>query len=235
MTKQSDLNTMEKEGDNNTEEMIPELATTSEGFVARYNGPSWEDMTAEQRNMEHEIVQSRPRTGMAGPFGPWLAVPSIAGPSQALGKACRYDTSLSMRESELVILLTGARHYCHTEFDLHQGEALLAGIPPEIIQAIPRDDHFSMAQVEQSVIPLLLVSSSSSSGDDDCIQSDIAIVRFASELLETSTVTDETYASTKAILGGQDSKLVEITSIIGYYTYCAYTLNVFHIPSKKPS
>jgi hypothetical protein len=132
-----------------------------------------------------------------------------------------------MRESELIILLTGARHKCPTEFDLHSGEALLAGIPLEVIQAIPRDKDFSMTKVEQTVIPLLV------SLGDNC-KSDVAIVRFASELLETSTVTDETYSSTKAILGGHDSKLVEITSIVGYYTYCAYTLNVFHIPSKQP-
>jgi alkylhydroperoxidase family enzyme len=34
-----------------------------------------------------------------------------------------------------------------------------------------------------------------------------------------------------------DSVLVEITSIVGYYTFCAYTLNLFQIPvpTKKMS
>ena len=44
---------------------------------------------------------------------------------------------------------------------------------------------------------------------------------------------NETYASSKAALGGKDSVLVEITSISGYYTYVAYTLNAFRIPTKK--
>ena len=64
---------------------------------------------------------------------------------------------------------------------------------------------------------------------------EVAIVLFTAELLEKSTVSDETYESTKQAVDGQDSALVEITSIIGYYAYVAYTLNVFKIPSNlKP-
>ena len=61
---------------------------------------------------------------------------------------------------------------------------------------------------------------------------EVAIVRFVAELLETSTVSDERYSEAKNALG-DDSVLVEITSIVGYYTYCAYTLNVFNIPTKS--
>ena len=64
---------------------------------------------------------------------------------------------------------------------------------------------------------------------------EVAIVLFTAELLEKSTVSDETYESTKQALDGQDSALVEITSIIGYYAYVAYTLNVFKIPSNVKS
>ena len=55
------------------------------------------------------------------------------------------------------------------------------------------------------------------------------IALFAAELLDTNTVSDETYERTKQVLDGQDSVLVEITAIIGYYSYVAYTLNVFKI------
>jgi len=59
-----------------------------------------------------------------------------------------------------------------------------------------------------------------------------AIVAFAAELLDTSSVSDETYESTKAVLEHNDSVLVEVTSIVGYYVYVCYTLNVFRIPAK---
>ena len=82
--------------------------------------------------------------------------------------------------------------------------------------------EFSIENVQQRVIPLL-----------DNNQREIAIASYTSELLETYTISDETYEKTKAALGGNDTVLVEITSIAGYYTYVAYTLNAFRIPTNK--
>lgn len=198
---------------------IPSYPATSTGFVARYGGPSEEEMTQEQREIRDSIIASRPRTGLSGPFGPWLAVPAIAQPAQALGRACRYGTSLSFKESELVILLTGAKTRSHTEFDIHTREALHAGWSLEFIQAIPRDD-FSVDKVRSSLLPLL---------ESD---REKAIATFTAELLDTYTVSDETYKASKAAFDGKDSVLVEITSIAGYYTFVSYTLNAFKISSK---
>lgn len=192
---------------------------TSKNFQPRYLGPTKDKMTAEQVSIRDAILASRPGTGLSGPFGPWLAVPSIAQPAQTLGKACRYDTSLSRRESELVILLTGAKYISHTEFDIHVGEAIKAGLGLDVIRAIPRDDRFSNEAVSRQLVPLLTD------------MRERAIVQFTAELLETSKVSDETYAKTKQALDGKDSILVEITSIVGYYAFVSYTLNVFQIPS----
>jgi hypothetical protein len=74
--------------------------------------------------------------------------------------------------------------------------------------------------VQNQLIPLL---------DDDREKN---IVKFTAELLDTCTVSDETYAATKSALDNKDSVLVEITSITGYYAYVSYTLNVFQIPPK---
>jgi len=193
----------------------------------RYSGPTEQEMTPEQRKIRDAILASRPRTGLSGPFGPWLAVPQIAGPAQELGKACRYDTSLSFRESELVILLTGARMRSHAEFDIHVDEALKAGLSMEIITAIPRDHQFSLTAVRDEVVPLLDVP------DNEHREREKAIVLFTAKLLDDCTVSDRQYETTKRILGGKDEPLVEITSIVGYYTYVAFTLNVFQLPSGK--
>jgi 4-carboxymuconolactone decarboxylase len=188
--------------------------------VPRYNGPSLEEMTDQQKDIREAILKSRPRTGLNGPFGPWLSVPEIAAPASTLGKSCRYDTSLSFRESELVILLTGAKTRSATEFGIHTDEAIKAGLTMEVISAIPRDDDFSLQTVKDQLIPLL---------DND---REKYIVHFAAELLDSCTVSDETYSSTKAAVENKDSVLVEITSIVGYYTLVSYTLNVFNIPPK---
>jgi 4-carboxymuconolactone decarboxylase len=194
--------------------------TISSEIQPRYKGPTIAEMTEKQKEIRENIINSRPRTGLNGPFGPWLAVPEIAEPASTLGKACRYDTSLSFKESELVILLVGAKMRSQTEFEIHTAEALKAGLTQEIIDSIPRDDDFSAQSVMDTVLQLL---------DTD---REKAIVTFAAELLDTSTVSDLTYNSTKAALDGKDSTLVEITSITGYYTYVCYTLNVFQIPPK---
>ena len=199
---------------------------TSHKFIPRYNGPHPSQMTPAQTTIYESIIQSRPLTGISGPFGPWLAIPSIANPAQELGKACRYGTSLSFRESELVILLTGARHKSHAEFDIHVGEALRAGICISLIESIPRDGDFSSLAVEEEIVPLLLVELEGSARE-------VEIVRFVAELLETSSISDERYNAAKQVLG--ESVLVEVTSIVGYYTFCAYTLNVFRIPTKDAS
>jgi 4-carboxymuconolactone decarboxylase len=197
-----------------------EHVNTSKDFVPRYVGPPESEMTETQKEIRDAIVKSRPRTGLSGPFGPWLAVPDIAQPAQALGRACRYGTSLTFRESELVILITGAKTRCHAEFDIHVGEALKAGIPMTIINSIPRDDDFTLVAVKENVLPLLEN------------EREKAIVTFTSELVDSYSVSDDTYSDAKAALDGKDSVLVEITSIAGYYTYVSYTLNAFRIPSK---
>lgn len=234
-------NNIDKE-DNNPTIISKTPIYTSEHFKARYNGPSRDSMTPEQSKIHDEICKTRPRTGISGPFGPWIAIPNIGQPSQLLGKACRYDTSFSFRESELVILLTGARHCSHTEFDLHQGEAIRAGLPLDIIQSIPRDKDFSLQAVKDSLIPKLKnppqIDKENNTSDTTTIQPnperEVALALFTSELLDSSTVCEDTYNETKVALGGKDEVLVEITAIVGYYTYTAYTLNVFSIPSKIP-
>ena len=214
-----------------------EHINTSANFVSRYDGPNVDDMTTQQLKIRDSILASRSGTGLNGPFGPWLAIPDIAGPAQELGRACRYGTSLDPRESELVILLTAAKTRSATEFDLHVGEALKAGLTMKLIQSIPRDDEFSTVAVQKKVLPLLrLPDDDRATANENEIkrhERQVAIATYTAELLDTYTVSDETYYSTKDALDDKDSVLVEITSIVGYYTYVSYTLNAFQIPSSK--
>ena len=217
---------------------------TSNGIQPRYTGPDPHDMTQEQADLRESIEKSR-TTGLSGPFGPWLALPKIASPAQELGRLVRYETTLTFRESELVILLTGAAFRSESEFDIHVGEARRAGLSWDVIDSIPRGKlpsedatnendsptrpEFSVENVRKLLIPKLEQDRHADA------EREVAIVTFTAELLEQSTVSDETYNQTRRILGGQDSVLVEITSIVGYYSYVAYTLNVFKIPtSVKP-
>jgi 4-carboxymuconolactone decarboxylase len=172
---------------------------TSRDFVPRYTGPPDDELSKQQIEIRDAILATRKGTGLRGPFGPWLSAPDIAQPAQALGRACRYGTSLSFRESELVILLTGSKLKSHAEFDIHVGEALKAGISMNVINAIPRDDDFCIEAVHQELLPLLETDR------------EIMICKFTTELLCTYKVTDDMYATTKAAVGNKDSVLVEIS------------------------
>lgn len=216
-------------------------STTLSDSHPRFSGPQPSEMTPEQLSLRDSILSSRPTTGLSGPFGPWLAIPAIATPAQQLGQAVRYNTSLSKRESELVILLTGAKYESVTEFDIHTEEARVAGVGLDVIRSIPRKG-FSLETVKEFMIPSLireheeyLLSAPPANvmtflKAKEC---EVAAVLFASELLHTNTVCNETYEETKRVFGGRDSVLVEITAIVGYYAFVSYTLNVFKIPSPS--
>lgn len=194
-------------------------------LIPRYLGPT-ENLTEEQIAIRESILKTRPGTGLQGPFGPWLSVPSIAQPAQALGRACRYGTSLRKKESELVILLVGAKLDSVTEIQIHIGEATKAGYAMDLMGVLPilgarqkkRGSPSFLQDVQTHVLPLLSTPR----------ERNIAV--FAAELLDTNHVSDTTYASTKEAVDGQDSVLVEITSIVGYYSFVCLTLNVFQIP-----
>jgi len=77
--------------------------------MSRLDTPALDTLSPEQREV-HEQITSGPRGGVYGPLGVWLWRPELASRAQALGRYCRYDSSLPPRLSELAILTT-ARHW----------------------------------------------------------------------------------------------------------------------------
>ena len=180
--------------------------------MPRYAGPDADAVSPAQAAVMAEVRRTRPRTGCRGPFGPWLANAELAQCSQALGRICRYATSLSPKESELAILATAAHHDCATEFAIHEGEALAAGLGRDDVEALRRGDA-----------PILA----------GCAVGERARLRavhgFVRELLQTSRVGDEAYAEACAHLG-EAPALVELVAVVGYYAFVALTLNAFDVP-----
>eukprot|EP00041_Stephanoeca_diplocostata_P020377 m.454041 g.454041 ORF g.454041 m.454041 type:complete len:707 (+) comp21563_c0_seq1:114-2234(+) len=174
--------------------------------VKRYGGPSVDAMTADQIALRAEIEGSR-TTGLAGPFGPWLSNTAIARPSQELGRVVRYETSFALRTSELAIITTARHHNSNTEWTIHAEEARKAGLDVVLID-----------KIDQGTI----------SGDDFTCPLEQCVWQFATELLRTTAVSDDTYAALERHVG--HAGVVELVSIVGYYTYVAYTLGAFCIP-----
>lgn len=182
-----------------------------------------------QRAIYDEIAASRP-TGVHGPFGPWLASPGIAQPAQQLGRVCRLETSLPRAESELAILITAARHNATTEWAIHSSEARKAGVQaPPSSGPVPSRSALTGVLVPVTGVPDAVIAAIQQGERPRGLAPRAAAVHdFARSVLTCSNVDDVTYEEARLALG--EVALVELTSIVGYYSLVAFTLNVFRIP-----
>ncbi len=172
--------------------------------MARMEFPDPLSMTPEQLKVYEQIV-SGPRGKIEGPLRAALVNPELADRWQALGALLRYRTSLTPRQSEIAILVTGRACNSPFEWFAHRRESEKIGLENAIIEAI------LLRHAPEFLDP-----------------SEAAVHLFATELNAYKSVSDATYAQAKQFF---DAKaLVELTALVGYYTLVAMTLNTHEIP-----
>jgi len=127
--------------------------------------------------------------------------PQVMSTARAMGDYLRYKSALGNRLSELVILTTAREWRQDYEWSLHYPIAIKAGIGKEIADDIAAGRRpTAMSPEEQTVFD------------------------FTSELLRIKEVSDVTFARAKSRLGMKG--IVDMTGIVGYYTFLAMQLNV---------
>lgn len=156
-----------------------------------------EGLTEEQLVVYDAIVESR--GSMIRPYEVLLHVPGLAMPAARLGHQIRYEGVLSDRDRELAIITTAAVHDCAFEWDSHVGIARSVGVRQEVIDAVE-------------------------SGDGDLTDDEALIVGFVRELCASSTVSQQTFDDAERSLG--TPAVVELSALVGYYTFLAYAMNV---------
>lgn len=167
---------------------------------SRLHLPSPADMTPAQRAIHDDVL--RTRGNVSGPFLAWLLSPGLADPAQRLGAFCRYGTSLSLQESELLILMVAAQYRCTGEQLIHEPIARSAGLSEELLATVRAGGKPALESPRMALL------------------ADIAV-----ELLGTRHLTADLYARATSMLG--ETTLVEVVGLIGYYALVAYTLNAF--------
>ncbi|MET0289742.1 MAG: carboxymuconolactone decarboxylase family protein [Pseudoxanthomonas sp.] len=172
--------------------------------MPRITLPDPAQMDADQRAVYDRIINGK-RGKIQGPLRAALHNAELASRWSALGELLRYNTSLTPRQSELAILVTGRACNSPFEWYAHRLEGEKAGLSADILDALLARE-----------IP---------AGLDD---TEHAIVCFARELNAANSVGDATYGRTRALLG--DKAIVELTALVGYYTMVAMTLNAHEIP-----
>lgn len=159
-------------------------------------------MTAEQQAIFDDVMATR--GSASGPFLAWLQSPELADRAQKLGAFCRFGTSLSLVESELLILHVAAHFHCTAEQQIHEPIARKAGLPDAVITDI-RAQRLPALTDERQLI----------------------LADYARELLRANRVGDALHERAVLLLG--EPALVEAVGIVGYYAMVAYTLNAFEM------
>src|SRR5215813_3246677 len=98
--------------------------------MARIEQVEREKLTARQQQLYDDIMRTRPRGKLSGPFSVWIHRPDIAEPANALANCFRVSPKLDKRLIELIVLLVcrdaNAQYAWSAHFNL-AGEPGLAG------------------------------------------------------------------------------------------------------------
>ena len=154
----------------------------------------------------YDAIATGPRKGVRGPLAIWLHRPELAQAAQALGRYCRYDSSVPARLSELTILLMGRHWLAEYEWAAHKPFAIKAGLSVDVIDAI-RDDREPPFEATDERL----------------------VYHFVRQLHAERQVDQAIYDALKAEIG--ELAIVDLVGIAGYYTLISMTIKVFEVPA----
>ena len=172
------------------------------------------ELTADQRAL-YDAITGGPRSSQAGtvpiadadgrllgPFAVMLLSPAVGDAMQQVGAAIRFSQGLTGRERELAILsVAGA---LDSEFER------LAHVPAAR----------SLGLTESQIVAVL-----AGRRPDQLAADEAVVVRLAQAMTVDRTLSDEDYAAGIESLG--QSRLAELTWLVGYYSALALALAVF--------
>ncbi len=172
--------------------------------------PIPESQWNEAQRREAQAVIDGPRGALVSPFVPLLRSPELMGHAQRMGEYLRYRSTLTLRLSELAILIT-ARHWSQqVEWAIHAPIAQQAGVHPDTVQAIAE------GRQPQGLPP-----------------DEAAVYAFSTELHHNQGVSDATWAQALAQFGEQG--VVDLIGINGYYSLLSMVMNASRteVPASK--
>jgi 4-carboxymuconolactone decarboxylase len=172
--------------------------------MSRYRELSVADMTSAQREVHDDIVGGK-RGRFGGPFQLLVRSPEVCKHLSRLGEYLRWGSSLEPALSELAICLTARHLRANYEWHAHAPLAAAAGVPAAAIEAVRTGGAPQFASTNQALV-----------------------YRLVTELIDTKHLGDATFAEAIAAFG--EAGVVELGTIIGYYTAIGNVLNVFEVP-----
>ena len=161
-------------------------------------------MSPAQKEVHDEIVAGK-RGRFGGPFQILIRSPEVCRHLSRLGEYLRWGSSLPPALSELAICLTARHIRANYEWHAHAPLAIEAGVPAAALDAIRTGATPKFADAKQELVH-----------------------RLVTELIDTKRLSDASFKDGIAAFGEQG--IVELGTIIGYYTAIGNALNVFQVP-----
>ena len=156
--------------------------------------------------------ESRYSTGLRGPIGMWMYSPRMAEHVFPASTYLRYgaDGQRDQRLTELAILATARELDSHYEWSAHETLARTAGLEDEIIAMVRSGEPVA----DSATAPGL--------GERER-----AIIRVARELVNDPKLSREAFETAQRLFGNEG--VMDLTGLIGYYTFVNYTLKTFDV------
>jgi 4-carboxymuconolactone decarboxylase len=188
----------------------------------RFTSPAPDEMTEEQVALYKLFAtgkRAQPGTPFSlvdetgrlqGPPAAWILAPAVGRALEQLGGAVRYERTLPPRASEIAILLVAHHYRSPFELHAHTRAGAAAGLSPEDLDVLAAGQPPVLATEPEQVI--------------------YAVTR---RLLAAAALDDEEYAQAVSVLG--QGGLLELTTLIGWYSMLAIQLSVFGLlPPGEP-
>jgi 4-carboxymuconolactone decarboxylase len=161
----------------------------------------------EQKQAAAEFEAAR-KVPVFGPFEPLMYSPAVMSQARAMGDYLRYKSAIGNTLSELAILLTAREWTQDFEWSVHYPIALKAGIRQDTADAIAEGRRPATLSADEEIV-----------------------YDYAMELLKNKQVSNLTFERAKTRFGAKG--VVDMTGIVGYYTFLAMQLNAAQYPPAK--
>ena len=175
--------------------------------MARTEDVKRENLNARQQKLYDDIMRTRPRATLSGPFSVLIHRPDIAEPADLLANCFRVNPKLDKRLIELITLLMCRAATVKYAWSVHEPLARQAGLTAETIDAIRARKRPDFKR------------------DDERLIYDLV-----SELIADKTVSAASFEYAKAAFGLDG--VIEAVSCAGFYGMIGFVLIAFEIPPQ---
>lgn len=157
------------------------------------------------QNQGTELKLTNSDGSLVGPFNLMVHEPRLGAAMQKLGGIILYRGSLTARAREIAILCVAAHQQSEFERSAHEAIGRAAGLTEAEMAAIAAKESLSLSD-----------------------PSEVCVLNISRALLEEGDLNDTAYKEAVVMLG--EPGLIELSTVIGYYSLVALQLRIFRVP-----